>query len=392
MRFVNFLASFFLLLAFSVSAFSQGTDLLDRNFSGTSKEATPQAARRDIMEQAYENVSEDVIKDLIGEERYSRNKSVIKAKILRNAARYIPFSKPTEPALDPAGFKMSVALRLSLKDLKTLLQDNGLLNENESTPIVLPVVNFVDHVGLRSFRWWQNRDQGAKGLLVTMGKQFENSLRGGFQKNGFYLLKPQESNSALDIPVAFQNEKLNPEDSQFLGQFFNATVLLDGQVRVTKSPTLANSYQIELKLTATQISNSRPIADVSRRYDTESGNVDVVVEKKVKEIIDGVSSDLSSQVFEAWQRGSLGTSTLRLTLQGKMNLLSLEAFKEKLKNQIPQIRSVRERLFEAGKFSFEIDTSASAKEIVQRLQGLDIDGKKLNQVSESNNEITIQIN
>ena len=161
---------------------------------------------------------------------------------------------------------------------------------------------------------------------------------------------------------------------------------------VTKNPTLANAYQIELKLNAIQISNSRPIADVSRRYDTEAGNVDVVVEKKIKEIIDSVSNDLSSQVFEAWQRGSLGTSTLRLTLQGKMNLLSLEGFKDKLKNQIPQIRSVRERLFEAGKFSFEIDTSASAKDIVQRLQGLEIDGKKLNQVSESNNEITVQIN
>ena len=212
--------SFILTLILSLSAWSQGTDLLDRNFSGVSKEATPQGARRDIMEQAYDSVSEDVIKDLIGEERYSRNKTVIKTKIMKNAARYIPFSKPSDLAADGPGFKMSVALRLSLKDLKTLLQENGLLNENESTPIVLPVVNFVDHVGLRSFRWWQNRDQTAKGLLVTLGKQFENSLRGSFQKNGFYLLKPQESNSALDIPVAFQNEKLNPEDSQFFRSIF----------------------------------------------------------------------------------------------------------------------------------------------------------------------------
>lgn len=384
--------SFILPFLFVASAWSQGTDLVDRNFSGTSKEATPQGARRDIMEQAYNDVSEQIIKDLIGEDRYSRNKAIIKNKIIRNAPRYIPFSKPSEPSADPAGFKMSVSLRLSLKDLKTLLQENGLLNENESTPVVLPVVNFVDHVGLRSFRWWQNRDQSAKGLPVTLGKQFENSLRAGFQKNGFYLLKPQESNSVLDIPMAFQNEKLNVEDSQFLGQYFNAAVLLDGQVTVTKNPAAANTYQIEMKLTATQISNSRPIADVSRRYETETGNVDVVVEKKIKEVIDSVSNDLASQVFEAWQRGSLGTSTLRLTMQGKMSLPALESFKEKLKNQVPQIRNVRERLFESGRFSFEIDTSATAKEIAQRLQGLDIDGKKLNNVSESNNEILVQIN
>lgn len=377
------------LLSLQVSA--QSTDLVDRNFSGVSKETMPQAARKDILDQAYETVSEDVIKELIGDERYGRNKTVIKNKIVRNAPRYIPFSKPSELAPEGAGFKMSVALRLSLKDLKALLQENGLLNENESTPIVLPTVNFTDQVGMRSYRWWQNRDQ-SKNWLSGLGKQYENSLRASFQKNGFYLLKPQESNAVMDLPSAFQNEKLNQEDTQFLGQYFNAAVLLDGQVLIAKNPSVNNSYRIEMKLTATQISNSRPIADVSRRYDTEIGNFEVVVDKKIKEVLDSVSNDLSSQVFEAWQRGSLGTSTLRLTLQGKLSLPSLETFKESVKNRVPQIRNIRERSFEANRYSFEVDTSASAKEIIQKLQGAEVDGKKMNQISESNNEIIVQFN
>lgn len=375
----------------SLNVFAQSGDLLERTFSGVSKETTPQAARRDILEQAYTDVSECVIKELIGDDRFARNKSVIKTKITRNAARYIPFSKPSEPTVEGTGFKMSVALRVSLKDLKTLLQENGLLNENESTPIVIPVVNFTDSVGMRSYRWWQNRDQ-SKNWLSGVGKQFENSLRGSFQKNGFYLLKPQDSNAILDLPSAFQNEKLNQEDSQFLGQYFGAAVVLDGQVGITKNPSVANSFRIEMRLTATQISNARPIADVSRRYDTEIGNYEVVVDKKLKEVLDSVSNDLASQVFEAWQRGSLGTSTLRLTLQGKLSLPALEAFKDSVKSRVPQIRNIRERSFESNRYSFEVDTSASAKDIIQKLQGTDIDGKKVNQISESNNEIIVQLN
>ncbi len=394
---MKFASLIFLLSLFSgIYAHAQAGDLLERSFSGTSKQTMPQAARQEIISQAYDKVSEDLIKELIGDERYAKNKSAINNKIIKNAAHYTPFSKPGEllPEL-PAGFKMSVAVKISLKDLKSMLQVNGLLNENESTPIVIPVLNFIDRVEMSSYRWWQGGDKDTKVFLLNQGRYFENSLRTSFQRNGFYLLKPQDSAAHLDIPMPFQNEKLNIEDSQFFGQYFNASVLLDGQVQINKNPQLANAYRIELRISATQISNSRPIADVSRKFDTEAGIYEVVVDKKMKEIAEAVASDLSSQVFEAWQRGSLGTSMIKITLNGKMDLPFLESFKERLKNQVAQVRNVRERLFESGKYSFEVDTAASPAELMQKLQGMDLGGRKISSVSEvagATNEINVQIN
>lgn len=385
-------------LNFSIQAqtVAPTTGMLERNFTGASKESTPQGARRDIMEQAYNQVSEDLIKELIGEDRFARNKTQIKTKIIKNAARYIPFSRPSDLLTDETGSKMSVALRVSVKDLKVMLQENGLLNENESTPVVIPTLNFVDRVSMKSYRWWQNTDATSNRFLISQSRNLEGFLRASFQKNGFYLLKPQDGNFLGDVPSAFQNEKINTEDAQFLGQYFQAGVLLDGQFLITKNPDLNNSYRIEIKLAANQISNSRPIADVSRRYDTEAGTFEIVVDKKMKEVSEGLSNDLASQVFEAWQRGSLGTSTLRLTLTGKMSLPFLEALKEKMKTNVPQIRNMRERLFGGGKYSFEIDTASSAQELAQKLQGLEIDGRKLDQIkvqsSEASHEISAQIN
>lgn len=379
----------------SQSTFAQGAELLERSFSGSSKQTLPQAARQEIIGQAYNKVSEDVIKELIGEERFAKNKTTIHSKIIRNAARYTPFSKPGELVSENIGFRMSVSIKISLKDLKAMLQTHGLLNENESTPVVIPVINFVDRVSMTSYRWWQSGDKDAKVFLLNQARYYENSLRKSFQRNGFYLLKPQEAGAHVDIPMSFQNEKLNIEDSQFFGQYFNASVLLDGQVQINKHPQVANSFRIELRISATQISNSRPIADVSRKFDTEVGAYEVVVDKRMKEIAESVSNDLASQVLEAWQRGSLGTSMLKITLNGKLDLPFLEAFKERLKNQVTQIRNVRERLFESGKYSFEADTAASASEIVKKIQGMDVGNKKVTSVSEVagvNNEISVQIN
>lgn len=377
---------------FSKNSFAQSSEMIERSFSGVSKETMPQAARKDIMDQAYSKVSEDVIKELIGEDKYQKNKTLIANKIIKNAPRYMPFSKPSDLVLEGEQQKMSVVIKISMGDLKNILQENSLLNENESTPTVLPVISLIDKVNGKSFRWWISEERDAKNYLQTANKNLEQSLRSSFQRNGFYLLKAQESAAVKHIPLAYQNEKLNNDDSQFLAQYFGSSISLDGVISISKNPNLSNSYRIELKVSATQISNDRPIADVSRKMDTEVGSFENVVDKKMKEICEAAATDLASQIFEAWQKGSIGTSTLRITLNGKIDLLQLEAFKEKIKIQVPQIRSVRERLFEANKYAFEVDTVAPAQELIKKLQGMELGSKKANQVTESTNEIIMHFN
>src|SRR5437868_11053897 len=74
----------------------QSADLIERSFTGTSGEKIPQAAKRDIQDQASKKVSEELIKELIGEERYTKNKTLIQNKVEKLSNRYIPFAKPSE--------------------------------------------------------------------------------------------------------------------------------------------------------------------------------------------------------------------------------------------------------------------------------------------------------
>lgn len=376
-----------LLLATPLQA--QQAGLIDRTYSGSSKETNPQAAKKDIQDQGAQKVSEDLIKELIGESRFNKNKSLIQSKVIRNSARYIPFAKPTELVQGESEYKMSVAMKVSLSDLKQMLQDNSLLNENDSVPVVLPLISWVDRVQGRSFRWWVTADKNQQAFLIKQSRLLENALRTAFQRNNFYMIKPVESNLGNSVPADFQSERLGPEDASFFAQYFHAPVQIDGQVLLNKLDN-GKGFNIEIRMTALQVSNGRAIADVSRRYETAPGSFESAVDKKLREVVDTAAGDLSSQVLEAWQRGSLGTSLIRVTVTGKNSLPKVEAFKERVRSQITQVKNIRERLISSELVSFEVDASVSASELVEKLMAIDIDGRRLSKVSEQQDQITLR--
>ncbi|QLY27167.1 hypothetical protein [Bdellovibrio sp. KM01] len=386
MRFAALMGFF---LMFTSSVFAQQADLLERNFAGTSKQTTPQAAKADIQNQAAQKISEEVIRDLIGEDRYNKNKALIANKVIKLSGRYIPFVKPSAITQEGEEFKMTVNMKVSMPDLKQLLQVNSLLNENDTVPVVLPVISFVDKVEGRNYRWWQNSSDKSQGFLIKQGRTLEEALRSSFQKNNFFVIKPVEAGLGTNIPASFQNERVAGEDAQFFAQYFNAPVLIDGQVLMNKADK-GGGYRVEVRMTAIQVSNARPIADVSRRYDVQ-GSFEGAVDKKIREVAEAVANDLASQVFEAWQRGSVGTSVIRVTVTGKHTLPSMEALKERIRSQLTQVKNIRERLVSSDSVSFEVDTAASSNELASKLEALDVNGKKLVKVSEDREEIVLRL-
>lgn len=374
------------LMLLSASLGQAQGDLIDRSYTGSSKQENPQVARKEIQDKGAQAVSEELIQELIGEARYTKNKSAIQKKIISNSARYIPFVKPSSLNKENDEYKMSVAMKISLRDLRQLLQEMALLNENEAIPVVLPVISWVDRVEGRSYRWWQPLDKSTPPFLMKQSRALEDSLRNAFQKNDFYILKPVEAGLAAGIPRQFQNDRITGEDAQFFAQYFNAPILLEGQMTLHKER--GNRYRIEMKMTALQVSNGRAIADVARRFETDAGSFEGVVDRKLREVLEGAASDLAVQIREVWQRGSLGTSMVRVTIQGRHTLPVIESLKEKFRS-ITQIKNVRERIVSAESVTFEVDTSIPADELLPYLQKIDIGGQKLVKSSAKSEELVL---
>jgi hypothetical protein len=284
---------------------------------------------------------------------------------------------------------MSVLMKVNLASFRQVLQENGLLNENETAPLLLPLISFVDKVNMRSDRWWLTSEQGAKTPLRNQGRLLESSLRTAFLKSGFYVIRPLQAYLTPAMPRLFRAEKPSGEDLQLIGDWFGAPLVIEGTVQISRSSDISSSFRMDVRLSVTQISNGRPVADVSRVYETDPGVFDAVVEKKLREVADTVAGDLASQVFEAWQKGSVGSSQLRLTLVPRLSLPEIEAFKERMKSSSVGIRTIRERSLSNQGVTFEIDSPTSAKDLAARLQGFDFNGRKGEASAASDTEIKL---
>lgn len=380
------------ILVFAGGAWAQSADVVERTYSGTSDNVNPQGAKREIQDKGAQKISEDLIKDLIGEDRYVKNKSLIQSKVLRFSNRYIPVVKPGELQPSGQGFAMTMTARVSVKELKALLQKNSLLSENDNAPLVLPLISFIDKMDGQTFRWWKPEEGVAdkrRAFLVSQDRHFETALRAAFEKNNFYLIKGL--GLSPQVPHVVQNERLNLDDMQLLGQYFGAPLLLDGQVQYSVSPEASNRYRVEVKLVALQASNGRAVADVSRRFDTEAGVFEIETDRRIKEVLDATAMDLATQVNEAWQKGALGTTILRLTFRGKIPFNQKESFKDKIRSQFRDIRNIRERMITADTIAYEVDTSLSAKDFSAKLNGSEIDGRHWNATTQNDNEVVLQV-
>lgn len=367
---------------------ARAEDILEKSLSGSSKAANPVDARREIQDQVSQQVTEDLARELLGDERFQKNKTLIMNKIVKSSGRFIPFLKPgTLTSAPDGGFTMSVTLKANVSALRQVLQENGLLNENTTTPVILPLVTFIDKANAQSDRWWLTGERGSKTFLRTLGRQFEASLREAFRKGGFFVLRPQTNSLTPSVPKGLRAESPGPEDQGLLGDWFGAPLVIGGTVTVQKQN---GGARIDVKLDVLQTANNRPIADVSRIYATEAGTFETVTERKWREVSEGLATDLASQVVEAWQKGSIGSSQLRLVLEPRPGLQEIEALKEKLKSSSAGIRSLHERLVSSNTLVLEVDSPVGASDLAARLKGFEFGGRTFDTSVENEKSVHVK--
>ncbi len=383
---------FFVVVIFSLNARAQEiVDLVEKTVSSESEEASEVTAKKEIQEEAIHKATGDILKDLIGNERFSKNLALIQNKIYRHWNKYIPYIKNNEIVQKDKKFSMTVQMKISVANLRSLLKIHGLLIEESSTPVFIPLVTFVDRVNGQQFQWWRLDPSREVTFLSAQNQKFEKKLGQAFFKSGLQMIEPYARKHYEQIPFVFQNEKWTLEDATFLTLYFQANVILDGQIIIDKNPDQKDSYRVDMRIAALQVSNGRYLAELQRKFDTDKGVFAAVIDKKLAETIDALASDLSTQVYDVWQRGSIGASLIRMALRGKLSPLNQEGLKEKLKSNIAQIKNIKERLISTDQIIYEIDTTSSSKELAQKILELKIQGFQLNKINETDKEISFQI-
>ncbi len=374
---------------------AQNDEWIERVVEHESSEKNAVLAKKEILEEAILKTSESLIEELVGESKASRNKLIIQNKILKNSARFIPFTKTGElivinPALLNANsskandakdsglkekselpvYKMAVTLKIRVEELKKMLLENGLFYENDGSPIVLTFIKWIDGSKDVGYSWWlEDSSVVTQGGLKTIEKSFETYLKSSLQKNYFYLIRPGLFHYQTLTDKSTLSDLMSVSDMQAFAQKLGAQVLIKGQV-------LIKNGLLQFDLEGLQVQNLRAIAQVSRKFSFE----------KNKEGFETVSQEISGQILEAWQKGSLGASVYRLSLNGRIPPLVRENIKEFLKSKLKELKNIKERYLEYSKLTFDIESSSNPLIFKEKLTSFEYMGFKFNLESANEKE------
>ncbi len=344
-------------------------DLVTVNTEATSTASNVPEATREIMQTAMATVAREHVIEIIGEKKYQKNKAIIERKIIGEAAKFIPISNSRNLVQDSEkNYKASVELKISLSSLRKMIQATGLLVDSDDLAVILPLIVFRDDKN--SFAWWELSRDEAKKNLNEISQLFDSSFSDDMFKNAFFVIKPN-SVVPLLVPEGLRSTNLKKEDAKFLASYFHSNLIVRGEV-IFKSQS-QNVLELSLKLNLSQSLNDREIAEVTRNILIERANLPIVLKAKLQSVFSEVSKDLSAQILDTWQKGTLGSNSILVSVKGLATPRQVQDFKNELRKNIHDIKALKERIFESGQVTFEMEYNSNEANIVEKFKSARLD-------------------
>lgn len=327
-------------------------------------------ARAKILEEAMQKVATEHILEIIGQERFQQNRTAISQRVLDQAARFIPVANPGPiQTLAPGRYQMKVDMRVSLNNLREVLQRQGLLYELDGPAKIFPVWGVVDRVNALTHRWWVEESPRGQDFLLEVYREAERMIYTEFFDRGFYYMRTSALENPHRVPRGLLSERPRKSDLMKAGDLNQASIVLRGEIGISRSRRVIGSYKIQVQLTAFQNANGRTVAEVAREFETEAGVFEAQVRSFLASYFPEVAKDLGVQVQEAWERGTFGANLLAVSLPRLKSPADYQAAKKALGSH-HKIKSVRDRRFSHSHTTFEVDYSGGVEELEKTLSSL----------------------
>lgn len=354
-------------------------ELLTVTSEATTKATTAMEAAREIQTKVVADTAREQTIEIIGEKRYAKNKAIVENRVIREAAKFIPFVQPGEPVAAGDGvWKMKVDLKVSVGSLRKIIIDTGLLTDADTPVTIVPMIAVTDRNRGVSQRWWLG-DRGkvdakddSKKSVVDWANIIQLGMHKELMHQGFHLLLPVEGGVSNALPPVFRSERPTSQDLKQIGEYLGVSMALRGDVRVRELREASSIWQVQVRLEVLPVQGGRTVAEISRSFETDAGPADLAVKRKLEKETPEMAKDLAAQVFDAWTRGTLAATTVKLAVRGLGSPKQLGEFRSQLLRSIRDVKAVRERLFEPGRVIFEIDFASSPEEFRDRLKTADL--------------------
>lgn len=344
-------------------------DIVQLNIEGQSANQVPAQARSEALKDALDKGTLSVMANLIGAQRIEKNKNVVQERILTETAKYIQYYKAQEPVTAGEKTTMQVTLKVSVSALRELLDQEGLLVQNDDVYTVLPLIKVYERkIAGRQYSWWKDDFVTAPQILKDQVKSFAVQFQQTQVKN-FKIIDPLKDKVYQQVSDRFKKDNIESSEAIILAQELKMPLLILGESFVAPGDS-TNKYKAQLKLTLYHVDSSRILAEVTKAYELTSNkpNPDLVIQQALRQVYADGSRAVVSELQQQLKKGLFGSQTVQLVLNADLNYLDLESVKKEFLLRIPELRTIKERRMEKGAFTLEADLIGSMNNLAKKIE------------------------
>lgn len=370
-RFANIiLVLFAALMPFAVQAQEQSLDLTVEVSTATKDHGV---ARRELLDAAARKGVEEFLKSEFGDDVVAKHRATVDGKILKEFSKFVPSSRHIEFRETPEGFKSTVSVKLNRTDLIRQGFAAGLRRPMELEPIVLPLWTWIDGVKLAQSNWWLPSNAPETLWLSSMSQGWESFAASAFEKQGLQFLRPQQLKFATAVPETRRKPTLDADDVDALAKHWKAPMVLEGSVRTSPVPGRTDVFRIDVDWKVKFMRNGREVGELKRNFETDAGPYETVVDRKLREIRDGLVQELAEQVGETRRRNALQAEVMEFEINGDLQPVQKEMLRRQLAEKYRSIKGVRERMISGKRLLLEVDVNPPVENVTRELTEVNFD-------------------
>lgn len=357
----------FLSLNFLSNAHCIDPDLTEKIIKSESRVLGLVPAQLDAQKKAVQELSEPLIKSLLSNEQYQKQKKRINQFILSSWSKYISQVKviSTKKKADRIDFEFK--LSYSLRTLKDLLIEKNFLAETDQFLKILPLIQWIDEKNQISFQWWRHSLTKEKLDLHNKSSEAYEVMKTAFFEQGLLLSNPIDQKIFDLLPDPLKIDQYSEKDLLYLSQFTKHQLLLIGSVRLL--PTVEKEktgtlVQIDVYNPVTKkklLTFEKKTLDKSSWFESKDTFRDLLEELKVS------SPELATQIYENWQRGTINSQAYKLEILGQFTIDDQSQIKNLIQTKIPEIRLIKDRSFSLKQLSFEVETQLTSSSLSEKM-------------------------
>ena len=380
----------FVFLGFRAAAFS-GIEIIEKEIS-TEAADKALAARRAVGE-----VSWDLARAALGEQKLQKNKRKIKKRIIDNKNRYVLSTKAAAPELQEDGsFLTRVTMGVSRKNLQALLVEHNLFYSSQGVSCLLPVVSFEASLETKeSYLWWREpwekpapapKDSapaaasgaapaaalagaGKPALPRRMAAFFFEALGRRLLDEGFYALDPVFSRSYEHLPESAIPKGSLLKHFEPLARLLRCDIIISGSVRVNRD---GNRFLSFLYFKIFNIKTRQILFQIRKRFALASLSKEAAEREIYSLLKENIFKNFAYQLALDKEKGSLDLSRMLLNVQGPLNYYQKEKLKAALIKYIPAIKDLQERFLASNRIIYEMESAEDMAVIAKSLKSLPV--------------------